>query len=422
MRIGFISQWYAPENVWVPTAIVDGLRAEGHDVVVVTGTPHYPTGAVADGYSATQWRTETIDGVRVHRVPEFPYRGSGLLGRLLGYASFAVTASWRALAELRDREVILVYGSPATAALPAMVLRALTRIPYVLQVQDVWPDSVVDSGFVRRSLTLRAISTILHAFVSASYAGAARIVAITPSAVTLIGGRPGARGKVELVHNWTPDPAVAEAAQTRGLRARIGADPDAPVFLYAGAMGAPQNLGAVVDAFVAADLDAHLVLIGTGTHRQALLERSAAADRVHILPAVPLPEATALTREADVALVSLADTALHRATFPSKIQFLCGLGMPLLVAAPGDAATYVTDNGAGLAADPADRGSITAAFRWFAALGREDRCILGQAARRCYDADFAPSVGAGALSRILQHAADPETAVAASLHVQSKDR
>lgn len=404
MRIGVITQWYPPENVWVPKALVDGLRAQGHEVTVVTGAPHYPTGTVAEGYRADRFRIETIDGVTVHRVPEFPYRGTGIVGRLAGYASFALAASIRAVTSLGSMDAVVVYDSPATAALPAMVLRTLRHVPFVLQVQDIWPDSVIDAGFVHGSAKLRAIRATLDAFVSASYRMSSHVTVITPSAVDLLASRGVPRDKLSLVYNWIDDPArEPEPEGITPLRVRIGAGDDDRVFLYAGAMGPPQDLGHLVDGLVAADLGSstHLVLMGPGVEHNALAERAAGLPTVHVLDPVPISEANALLRQATAGIVSLADTPLHRATFPSKVQGMCALGVPVLAVAPGDVGRFVVEHGAGVAVSPGSIAELALAFRSLAAAGRGEIERVAARSRAAYEAEFTESIGGARLSAAL---------------------
>ncbi|WP_404850497.1 glycosyltransferase family 4 protein [Dietzia kunjamensis] len=406
MNITFISQWYPPENIWVPQAVVNALRAGGHEVTVITGVPHYPSGEVASGYRTANPHDEIIDGITVLRVPEIPYRGTKALGRLASYASFAVSATVRALLAARNTDVIFVYASPATAALPAMALKSLAKVPFILQVQDVWPDSVLNSGFVRKSTILDVIGSLLGAFVSLSYRMSSRVLVISPSAHRLLGHRGVPAKKLELLFNWADDPLVALANapdEGESLRAKIGIDDSIRVFFYAGAMGPAQALTTVIAAFSRARVAnrASLVLVGTGVEFDELSELSRGVDGVHVLSSVPLATARRWTKESDIGVVSLADTELHRSTFPSKIQFLTGMGMPLLVRAPGDTSTLTGQTGSGVGVSSYDIDVLTTAFHTMTDMPRRELDGMGEASRRWYEQSFDPRKATTNLNRVL---------------------
>lgn len=407
MRVTLLTQWFPPENVWVPQSVVDALRAEGHQVTVVTGVPHYPSGHVSAGYRAWLPKDELMNGVEVLRVPEFPYRGSGAFGRLLGYASFALSATARLRSIRCKSDVLIVYSSPATAALPAIVLNVFSNIPFVLHVQDVWPDSVVDSGFVSRSLALRLISTALSGFVALSYRLASKIIVISPSALTLLHSRGVPASKLELLYNWVDDPqVVSDDAGTAGpsLRRLIGAGDSTRVFFYAGSMGPAQDLAPVIAAFTKAGVadKARLVFVGSGVSHSQLKEAASTANSVHVLDAVPLATALAWTKESDVALVSLANTALHSSTFPSKIQQLTGMAKPLFVRAPGDTAELTNLQGAGIGLSDYDDSALESAFRKFIDFTPEELKTMSEASRKWYEHEFDPVQAARRLDSIVR--------------------
>lgn len=390
----------------MPKSVVNALRDGGHDVTVITGVPHYPSGKVVSGYRAWKPRDETIDGIEVLRVPEYPYRGTGVLGRLASYASFAATSIVRALRIAHKIDAVFVYASPATSALPAMALQILSRVPFILQVQDVWPDSVVDSGFVRKSKPLRAIRFLLSVFVSLSYKLASKILVISPSAKHLLGSRGVPEDKIDVLFNWIEDPLPIERPnpdEARTLRDRLAIPATTRVFFYAGTMGPAQDLRSVISAFSAARVGnrACLVLVGSGVAFEELRDLAIQAEGVHVLPAVPLATARRWTAESDVGIVSLADTELHRSTFPSKIQLLTGIGVPLLVRAPGDASALAEQTGSGVGVSSFDLASLASAFERMSDMPKEELDHMGRSARGWYEQSFQPATATASLNRIL---------------------
>src|ERR1022692_711072 len=142
LNVAFVSQWFSPEPVHTPVWIAQALAREGLNVRVLTGVPNFPDGKVQSGFSPWRITREARDGFAILRSPLYPSHDGSAIGRIANYVSYAATSSLVGARLLRSSDVALVYSSPATAATAAMLARATSRTPYVLFVQDMWPDSV----------------------------------------------------------------------------------------------------------------------------------------------------------------------------------------------------------------------------------------------------------------------------------------
>lgn len=407
--VAFVCQWYPPEPAEVPRGIATALAHAGLDVTVLTGIPNYPSGVVAAGYSSVRSSREVLDGVAVRRTPLYPSHDASALRRLANYASWALSAAALGQGVLRSSSVALVYSSPATAALPAMVARRLWGTPYVLLVQDVWPDSVFASGFLE-GRTGRHARRVLDALIGATYRGAHHVAVTSPGMLELLVSRGVPRDKLSVVHNWASEEQAPDVPleDVRALRTSWGADDDDFVMMYAGNHGQAQNLEPVVETFaeLQADADCHLVLVGDGVSKAGLIARAQGHPRIHFLPPVPHDEVATLMQASDAQLVSLADRPLFAVTMPSKVQSILAAGVPLVVAARGDAADVVMSAGAGLAVAPGDRQGLHDAVRRLADSHRDERRAMGRRGRDWYHAHMSRRVGAGELRRLLLDAAE----------------
>jgi glycosyltransferase involved in cell wall biosynthesis len=292
-----------------------------------------------------------------------------------------------------------------------MVAKTMWRTPYVLLVQDVWPDSIFASGFLsgRRS---RLVFRIVDAFVRRTYAMADHVAVTSPGMADLLVERGVPHDKVSVVYNWLPegDEAVGDDTKSR-VREDLGVPDGAKLFLYAGNHGRAQSLEAVVDAFAdPATAPSHLVLVGDGVSKPDLVRRGAGHTRVNFLDTVPRGEAVRMSREADVHVVSLADEPLFALTMPSKLQSGLAAGLPVLAVAPGDSAAVVTSERAGLAARPGDAVSVAEAVTQFNALTRESLTEMGTRGREAYGRLMARDIGAKRLAELLNQAAAPRRA------------
>jgi hypothetical protein len=163
LRVLVVSQHFWPENLRI-NEVVLSLRACGVDVEVLTGQPNYPKGQIFEGYSATGVKTERHPlGYVIHRVPVVPRGAGGALRRVANYFSFVISAfifaPWLIRGERYD--VIFVYAiSPILQGLPAAFLKRLKRAALVIWVQDLWPDSLESTGYVRSKTALAAVAAV----------------------------------------------------------------------------------------------------------------------------------------------------------------------------------------------------------------------------------------------------------------------
>jgi colanic acid biosynthesis glycosyl transferase WcaI len=406
LRLAFVTQWYPPEPVDVPESIARALHNHGLEVDVLTGVPNYPSGQVESGYKAGRPTREIRNGLRVRRAPLYPSHDSSALRRVLNYVSWALSSSLFGQDVLRRADVALVYSSPATAALAPMAAKRLWKTPYVLLIQDVWPDSIFASGFMNRR-GFATIRRLVDGFVRRAYSGAEHIVVISPGMVDLLEARGVPRDKISLVYNWLPESetrAVVQGAD-RSVSKLLGIPDNERVFLYAGNHGHAQALDALVKAFDRSETSGgHLVLMGDGVQKPHLQELAQNMPRVHFLPPVERGEAARLTRTADVHVVSLAPEPLFSVTMPSKVQSGLAAGLPMLVVAFGDPARTVVDSGAGVAADPGDQHSIAMAAQSLLDLPEDALASMGQRGALTYERDMAREVGAPRLAAIIENA------------------
>lgn len=411
--VAFVCQWYPPEPVEIPRGIALSLASLGNDVSVLTGVPNYPSGQVLENYRALDLKTEQIDGLRVRRTPLYPSHDSSALKRIANYASWAVSASLFGQRSLRGADAALVYSSPATAALPTMVARRLWGTPYVLLVQDVWPDSIFASGFLKGSLG-NVAHRLTDWFVRRTYAMADHVAVISPGMADLLAARGVPREKLTVIYNWVPEedrgPAGAIARAGESLASLVGVRDGARLFLYAGNHGRAQALDDLVRAFLDERTNpAHLVMLGDGVTKEQLVTLADGHPRVHFLDPVDRPVAARLLDDSDVSVVSLADEPLFAMTMPSKVQSGLASARPMLVVARGDAASVVVDARAGAAAKPGDVDDIVEAIRTLTSASPGELSAMGARGLEVYQSQMARAVGAARLSDLLGSAASSRT-------------
>jgi colanic acid biosynthesis glycosyl transferase WcaI len=401
-----ISQWYEPEtgSAAHPTAIARALADRGHDVRVLTGFPSYPLGRVYDGYRMRVRSHERRDGVELLRVPDLPSHDQSAARRALSLTSFAASATTQ-VGWLRDADVCLTYLTPATVGAAAWTLRRVWGVPYVLYVQDLWPETVTASGFIGSPRAAARVERTLHAGLGRLYRHASGIAALSATMAEMLATR-GSRVRPVSIPNWV-DESVFRPADPREQRVL---DPHRRWVMYAGGIGEVQGLETAVRAIALLDdrTDLGLALAGSGVAApglERLVAELGVADRVRFLGSFPMDQMPSLMSEADAQLVSLKDLPLFHGTIPSKLQASMACGQPVVCAVAGDAAAIVDDAGCGFVAPPGDATALAAAFRKLADTDRAELDRMGARARATYVSSFSEAVGSSALERLLTTAA-----------------
>ena len=164
MKVLVVSQYFWPEGFRI-NEVVRSLVEEGVEVDVLTGKPNYPEGVIFNGYRAGGCQVEAWAGATVYRVPLFPRGARGALRLALNYLSFVASGlifgPW--LLRKRQYDVVFVYGlSPILLAIPAIFLAWIKRRKLIVWVQDLWPESLSATGYVRNASVLRSVEWVVR--------------------------------------------------------------------------------------------------------------------------------------------------------------------------------------------------------------------------------------------------------------------
>jgi len=418
MKIVFLTQWFDPE----PGAIrglplAAWLQARGHQVTVITGFPNYPGGKVYPGYRIRWRQWETVDGVKVLRLPLIPNHGSSAVGRTLNYVSFALSSALLGPWFIGQADIVYVYHPPPTVGLAALILKFIRRLPFVYHIADMWPESVVESGMVPRGALTVVIARCIHFWCNTLYRYADTITVLSPGFKRLLTQRGVDPSKIQVVYNWTQDDLFRPVQRDPALAQELGLAERFNV-IYSGNLGSFQALETVLSAAERLQdyPDIQIVLAGTGQKECALRSAARGMANVRFLGGRPMTEMPQIHALADVLLVHLKDLDFFASTVPSKTQVALASGRPILMGVRGDAADIITEAGAGLTCEPENADAMAAKILELYRMKAEAREQLGANGRAYYLSRMSLDVG-GALmedifSRVLGRNASRHISVA----------
>lgn len=358
MRVLLVGVNYSPEISGIApytTAMAEGLAAQGHQVRVITGVPHYPQWSNYTNFRGLT-RTETINGVQVRRVRHVIGSGGMGLSRVLQELTFglgAVLSPW-------GRPDVVVTVSPALISSGIQVLRSKLpgQPPVTVWVQDLYSNGAREIGGsdVRGRVLETVESTILRA--------AAGVLVIHDRFARHVVDDLGVPAEqVQVSRNWAHI-STASSVDPEQVRRKYFGDARF-VALHTGNMGAKQWLENVVEAARLADEQGSPVvfgLVGNGSRREALEQMGQGIEHLVFVPSLDDDEYSAILRCADVLIVN-EKPGLRESAVPSKLTSYFVQGTPVVAATESDSATAdeVRAAGAGPVVAPGDPAALLAA-------------------------------------------------------------
>ena len=405
MHILFLTDNFPPETNAPASRTHEHTKrwaAAGHRVTVVTTAPNFPAGRIFEGYRNRLWQRETIDGVEVIRLWTYITANEGFLRRTLDYVSFMVAAIL-ATPFLPCADVVVSTSPQFFTPCAAYVVSRLKRRPWVFELRDLWPDSIVAVGAMKETPLIRALRRLEYFL----YRRATWIVSVTNSFREVLCRNGIDRAKIDVVPNGADLEAYAPGPRSKALAERLGVQGKF-VAAYVGTIGMAHGLGALLDAAerLRARGDIAIILVGAGAQERALREQAAARglSNVHFAGSVSKAEVREVWRLCDVALVLLRDSPLFRHVLPSKMFEAMATERPIILGVKGESEGVLRDARAGIAIAPEDAAALADAI---VALADDPvrRAALGRAGRAFVTQQFDRDVLAGKMLDVLTEAA-----------------
>lgn len=383
-----ISIYYRPEPVPKPCELAEGLVRCGHQVTVLTGFPSYPAGKIYPGYRLRPWQVESVNGVRVVRLPMYPDHSARALGRVMHVGSFFLSTLFLGFFFCSDIDLIYVWGNPPTSGLAGWIIGLMRRAPLVYGVHDLWPELAMESGVLRRSLAIRLIGELEEFMLRR----ANFILPISHGFARNIIGKGAAPEKVQVIPHWADEAVFQPVLPDAALKRKLGIE-NCFVILYAGNIGRLQGLDELIEAAAMPNTPQNLriVLVGDGVEKARLQARVAARRLANIVfvGRCPQEEVPAYAAIADALYVGLVAGFLAGLSVPSKVPAYLACGRPVLSSVPGETAELIERYQLGVNCPSATASGIAEGIRQMTGFDVAQRQEMGRRARSLFLGNFA---------------------------------
>ncbi len=366
MNLLIICPHYAPDVAptgEVMTAIVEALAQRGHRMHVVTSLPWYRLHEVEPEWTGRPWRTEVTEWGWITRLHPFPTDKSNIPARAAGFVGFTGGATLAALVAKGSPDAAMVMSPPLPLGGAGWLAALARRVPWVFNIQDVFPDVAVELGAISNPRVIAAAS-YLERFL---YRHADAVTVLSEDLRDNVAAKLAGHGpeRVHVIPNFVDTQRISPADRMTGYRREHGLG-DATVVMYAGNVGMSQSLDLVVDAArrFSDREDVRFVINGGGSAREDLQRSSEGLENLVFVDMQPRERLAEVLATGDIHLIPLR-SGLARSSVPSKLYSILAAGRPVLASVDDgtEVARTIKHAGAGVAVPPEDPDAFSEALK-----------------------------------------------------------
>lgn len=407
MNIVYYSHYFTPE-IGAPSARIYDLSKEwigsGHSVQVVTCFPNHPSGRLYPGYHQTMYMEEGLDGIRVHRHWTFITPNKGFIKKTIGHVSYLPSAILLSNPRLKPFDVAIASSPTFFAALAGVSAGKRYKVPFIMEIRDLWPAIFVDLGVIRN----RRVVSWLEKLEMFLYRQATSIVTVTEAFRNNLIERGIPPRKIFTIPNgadvkfWSPIDDPADLRQSLGLK-------DSFVVLYIGAHGISHALGRILDSAVQLknQENMHFLFVGEGAEKAELVRRANELRLKNVLFHEPVNKegVRRFYTLADICLVPLRNIPLFDSFIPSKMFEIMAMERPIVGSVRGEAADILRRSKSALVVEPENPKAIAESILYLYHHGKKRRA-MGQEGRKFVAENYSRRSTANKYLEVLSEAVD----------------
>ena len=328
----------------------------GHQVTVITGPPNHPTGVLYQGYRNRFFQKEKVEGVEVIRSYVYlaPNRGFGR--RIVNYLSFMLTSSVTAILRTREWDVVVATSPQFFAAVSGYWVSRIKGCPFVLDVRDLWPKSIVVLGVLRNRTLIRLLEQV-EMFL---YRQARHVVGTVEGIRTDLVNRGIEAKKITVIPNGVDLKLFSPGSREGTFRIQHNLKGEF-IVSYIGTHGLAHALEKVLLAAERLQLEnIYFLFVGEGAEKEKLIKmkKQRQISNVLFLDRQPREKISQLISESDACLVSLKKDAFFSYALPSKLFEIMACACPIILSANGDSRDLVERAGCGIWVEPENPAAL----------------------------------------------------------------
>ena len=360
MKILFITDNFPPERNAPAKRTFEHTKEwikSGHDVTIITGAPNFPKGIVFNGYKNKIYQTEIINKIHVKRVWTFIAQNKGFMFRILDYISFMFSSFICGLFT-KKHDVVIATSPQFFTAISGYLISLFKRADYVLEIRDLWPESIVTVGAIKESSFIIRILYKISLFL---YKKAKIIVCVTNSFKDdLINKGIEPRKIIVIKNGFNIESIISPTKTIDQIENEYKLNRNDFIISFIGTIGMAHGLNVIIEASKKVNNNIKFLIVGDGAKRDELKKISIDENLKNILfiSSVPWQEIINLNQIISANLVHLINEPLFKKVIPSKIFESMALKKPIIMGVLGEANEIIKDARCGITIVPEDSDSL----------------------------------------------------------------
>ena len=366
MRILQLAGYFFPEkaaSIYLEENRHEAFSNAGFKTIVYAARPQRGlTEEEYQGYKHKKLEMMYNGGVEVHRFAMYR-EGKNAILRALRYFLISAFQFWKGI-WAKDIDLIYVASTPPTQGALAALVKKFKRVPFVYNLQDIFPDSLAGTGLAKMDGILWKIGRAIENF---TYRNADKIIVISQDFKKNIMAKGVPEDKIVVVYNWVDQNAVKDIPRSENkLFAMYNLDPSKFYVTYNGNIGLTQNMDMLLEVAksIEANEDIHFVLVGNGAYLEQV--KQIVADRnisnIHLLPFQPYEDISHVFSLGDVSLV-ISKPGVGANSVPSKTWSIMSASRPVLASFDeNELKTIIIENNCGIFTKAGDKVAFTDAI------------------------------------------------------------
>ena len=397
-RFVYIAQYFTPEPYLKDILFINDIKDKGWDPIVITGFPNYPAGKIYNGYKNRLFTVEIINGIRVIRVLTYSYHGLNAFKRVINYLTFAIFSSIAIVKYGQAKSTFYILQSSPFVVFDAWTIRIFKRQSKIyLDIQDVFPENIRISGFIKFKAVINFIDYCLNKFYYKSFDS---FIVVSNSFKKILTTKNIPEYKIETVFNWS----MVEQVNVDGFD-------EIPIFdkkniniVYAGNIGVHQGLSKLIIGFNTLNQVAHNIKIhffGDGTDFEQLTNCLKDNGSVVFHGRVNSSEIRKYLKSADFLFLHLVKYPIYECIIPSKLQAYIQIGKPILAGLEGEAKNIITQNSLGEVFEPENNLDFINALQRIICYDELSLKEIYKRSMSLYNSEFSRKAGVDKINKFL---------------------
>jgi len=354
MHILFLSHYFPPEVNAPASRTFEHTRQWAKDpavkITVITNNPNHPKGILYPGHSNNWIKKDQIQNINVIRVKTYLAPNAGFIRRTLNYLFFipaAVSASF----SVKKPDIVIGTSPQFFCAVAAFIISRLKRCPFIFELRDIWPESIVTIGAMHKSFVISLLER-LELFL---YRHSSMIIALTNAFRENLISRGIPATKIKVLKNGVDLSFFKPKERSKELINTLKAE-NKFIVSYIGTVGMSHAIDKIVDVAekFSSNPEILFLIVGEGAQKRYIehIVSTKNLDNIKVLPGVSKKEIIDYYAVTDLNLVTLRNTPLFKTVIPSKIFEIMAMSRPILCAVDGECRQIIEDSDSGIFVEP----------------------------------------------------------------------